>query len=106
DHDLKKNFIGSDALKKIAKAGIKRTLVGLDVQDKRIARQGMKVMHKGKAVGAIASGTKSPTLDKIIATAHVPVEVAKNAGTVDVELREGVLAAAKVVPTTFYTRKK
>src|SRR5688572_10915068 len=60
--DLTKDFVGAEALRKIAADGPKRKLVGLELEGKRIARQGTPVFgHDGARRGEVTSGTLSPT---------------------------------------------
>jgi len=50
------------ALREIQQAGPKRKLVGLELEGKRIARQGTLVKKDEATVGEVTSGTFSPTL--------------------------------------------
>ena len=52
--DLTKEFIGVGPLREIAKTGPKRKLVGLELEGRRIARQGTPIVLDGK------SSAKSP----------------------------------------------
>jgi aminomethyltransferase len=101
--DLSKDFIGAEALRKIKEAGPKRKLVGLELEGKRIGRQGMAVLFEGSAVGEVTSGTLSPTLGKSIAMAFVDVARAGEGTLLAVDLK-GSTAAAKVVKLPFYKR--
>src|SRR4051812_38299155 len=74
--DLTKDFIGVEPLRKIAESGPKRKLVGLELEGKRIARQGTPVLQNGTVVGEVTSGTLSPTLQKSIALAYVDANLA------------------------------
>src|SRR5205807_5600317 len=69
--DLKKDFIGAEPLRKIAEQGPKRKLVGLELEGRRIARQGTPVVLDGNTIGEVTSGTFGPTLQKSIAMAFV-----------------------------------
>lgn len=102
--DLTKNFIGAEALRKIAADGPKRRLVGLELEGKRIARQGAPVLADGKVVGEVTSGTLSPTLDKSIAMAYVDTNSAQVGAALGVDLKSAVISA-KVVPLPFYKRQ-
>ena len=64
-------FVGREALADIRERGAARKLVGLRVQSKRIARQGMTVLQNGAPVGEITSGIPSPTLGYPVAMALV-----------------------------------
>lgn len=101
--NLDKEFIGADALRKLKEEGLKRKLVGLELQGRRIARQGMVVTHNGQGVGQITSGTLSPTLDKSIAMAYVDVAASAEGAALAVDLKSES-APAKVVAMPFYKR--
>ena len=94
-------FIGQQALQAIAASGgPKRRLVGLTLDGRRSARQGMKVMQGATEVGAVTSGCLSPTLDRPIAMAIVDRAVAESKPALEVDLgRERV--AATVTPMPF-----
>ena len=101
--DLTKNFIGRDAIKAISEAGPKRKLVGLELDGRRIARQGTPLVRDGSVIGEVTSGTFSPTLQKSIATAFIdaPLSAIDTAFSVDFK---GTLTSAKVVNMPFYKR--
>lgn len=94
-------FIGQDALQTIAKAGPRRKLVGLVLEGKRAARQGMKVMHHGAEVGFITSGCWSPTLEKSIAMAYVDAALSAEGATFTIDT-EKLNAPATVCGLPFY----
>lgn len=66
--DLKKDFIGREAL---LKHKSQRRLVRLEMKDQGIPRQGCAILYEGKKVGNITSGTYSPSLGKGIAMGYV-----------------------------------
>jgi aminomethyltransferase len=102
----KPEFIGRDALEKERGEGLKKTLVGLEMVDRGIARDGYKVLDSsGKEIGYVTSGSPAPFLKKNIALAYVPPEQAALGNTVQVEVR-GQGVKAQVVPTPFYKRPK
>jgi aminomethyltransferase len=102
----KAEFIGRSALEKAKAAGIGRTLVGLEMTERGIARDGYKVLdNDGREIGYVTSGSPAPFLKKNIALAYVPVEVGAVGTTVKVEIR-GQHAGAVVVPTPFYRRPR
>ena len=101
---LDKDFIGRDAIAKIADAGPKRVRVGLQLAGKRIAREGMPVLSQGRVVGEVTSGTFSPTLQSSIAMAYVPPELSQVGTSFSVDLR-GKHETATVVRLPFYRRK-
>jgi aminomethyltransferase len=102
----KPEFIGREALEKAKAAGLKRTLVGLEMVDRGIARDGYKVQDaNGSEIGYVTSGSFAPFLKKNIALAYVPLESSSLGTEVKVEIR-GQGVKARVVPTPFYKRPK
>jgi aminomethyltransferase len=100
----KLDFIGRTALEKSRK--VTRTLVGLEMVERGIARDGYKVLDDGGAeIGYVTSGSPAPFLKKNIALAYVPLRNAEIGTKVKVEIRgQGVQAV--VVNTPFYRRPK
>jgi glycine cleavage system T protein (aminomethyltransferase) len=102
----KGSFIGREALEKAKAAGLSRTLVGIEMIDRGIARDGYRCLTKtGEAIGVVTSGSPSPTLGKNIALALVPPAIAAIGATLYVEIR-GQKCEARVVPTPFYKHPK
>jgi aminomethyltransferase len=102
----KGDFIGREALGKARTAGLRRTLVGLEMIDRGIARDGYRCLDQaGEGIGVVTSGSPSPTLGRNIALALLPPENAALGATIDVEIR-GQKARARVVPTPFYKRAR
>jgi aminomethyltransferase len=102
----KGEFIGKAALDRAKAAGLKKTLVGLEMVERGIARDGYKVLDDaGKEIGYVTSGSPAPFLKKNIALAYVPPEFAAVGTKVRVEIR-GQGVGAQVVPTPFYKRPK
>ena len=102
----KPQFIGRPALEKAKVAGLKRTLVGLEMTERGIARDGYKVLNEGGGeIGYVTSGSPAPFLKKNIALAYVPPQFAAIGSKLKVEIR-GQGVGAQVVPTPFYKRPK
>jgi aminomethyltransferase len=102
----KKEFIGRGALEKAKTEGVKRTLVGLEMTERGIARDEYKVLDSGgREIGYVTSGSPAPFLRKNIALAYVPPESAAVGTVAKVEIR-GQGVGAKIVPTPFYKRPK
>ena len=102
----KPDFIGRAALEKAKAAGLTKTLVGLEMIERGIARDDYKVLDDGgHDIGYVTSGSYAPFLKKNIALAYVPPEFAAVGSTVKVECR-GQGVKAQVVPTPFYKRPK
>ena len=100
-------FIGRDALAAVqANGGPKRKLVGLEMVERGIGRDGYFVSSSdGNTIGTITSGSPAPFLKTNIAMALVPVEMAESGADVFVECR-GNRVRAKQVPLPFYKREK
>ena len=102
----KGDFVGRSALERARAAGLKRTLAGLEMVERGIARDGYKVLDEGgREVGYVTSGSHAPFLKKNIAVAYVPPSLAEVGTQLRVEIR-GQGVGAKVVPTPFYRRPK
>ena len=102
----KGDFLGRAALEQAKAAGLTRTLVGLEMIDRGIARDGYCCCNKaGESIGVVTSGSPSPTLGKNIALAYVPPASAAVGTILYVEIR-GQKCRAQVVATPFYKRQK
>ena len=102
----KPEFIGRAALENSKAAGVHRVLVGLEMTERGIARDGYKVLDSaGKEIGYVTSGSPAPYLKKNIALAYVPKEFEATGTPLRVEIR-GQGVGAVVVPTPFYKRPK
>lgn len=100
----KGEFLGSAALARQKEDGPSRRLIGFEVTDRGIARQGHAVHHGDAEVGLVTSGTWSPTLEKAIGTAYVPAEAAEPGTELVIAVRKRRLAAV-IVDLPFYSRK-
>ncbi len=100
-------FVGLQALLEIQTAGgPKRKLVGLEMVDRGIGRDGYPVCTlDGQRIGEITSGSPSPFLKKNIAMAYVPTEQSTLDTELAVEIR-GQMVKARIVPLPFYKRAK
>jgi len=103
--DLSKDFIGCEALKKRKAEGINKRLIGFEMIGRGIARAGYPVFKDEKEAGQVTSGTFSPTLNKAIGMAFVPIELAREQTEIEIEIRGGKVMA-RVVNLPFYKRKK
>ncbi len=101
----KGEFLGREALVLQKQRGVERALVGFEMLDRLIARDGYRISIGGKPVGRVTSGSPAPYLKKNIGMAYVPVE-SKAPGT---EITIGIRAnqaLARIVPMPFYKRAK
>ena len=103
----KGEFIGRDALAAVqASGGPQRKIVGLEMVERGIARDGYPVLSlDGDRIGAITSGSPAPFLKTNIAMALLPAAAAAGGSDVLVEVR-GNRVRARQVPLPFYKRAK
>jgi aminomethyltransferase len=97
----KAEFIGRDALAAVKQQGPKRSLIGLKTAPGDIPRHGAAVIHGGRRVGAVTSGTHSFFLGHPIALALIEVPSFPVGERIAVEVR-GREAPAEVVKLPFY----
>jgi len=94
-----RDFIGRSALEKEKAAGVKEKIVGLILEEKGVLRGHQKVIADigdgQQGEGEITSGTFSPSLQKSIALARVPVATGE---TCKVDIRGKLLNASVVKP--------
>src|SRR5271154_5349792 len=98
-------FLGSDALAQQKQSGLPRKLIGFEMLDKRIGRDGYPVLIGGQEAGRVTSGCPAPFLKKNIGMAYVP----PNANTVGAEIEisiRGQAAPARIVALPFYKRQQ
>ena len=103
----KGSFIGRDALVAVEQAGgPKRKIVGLEMVERGIARDGYFVLSlDGERIGTITSGSPAPFLKTNIAMALVLAQVAESGSNLLVDVR-GNRVRAKQVPLPFYKRAR
>jgi glycine cleavage system T protein (aminomethyltransferase) len=101
----KDDFVGAAALRDQKANGVKQKIVGFEMLDRGIARQGYPASIDGRNVGVVTSGTQTPYLKKAIGMAYLPMEHAAVGTEFDVDIR-GRRARARVVPMPFYKRAR
>src|SRR5713226_2657411 len=102
----KGDFVGRAALEDARAAGLRRTLVGIEMVDRGIARDEYCCCDEaGEPIGVVTSGSPSPTMGKNIALAYVPPAFSAVGTPIYVEIRSQK-AKAQVVPTPFYKRAR
>ena len=108
DLNKKADFIGKKALAKIKKEGVKRKLVGVEIDGPQIhawATEFWDVTKDGKKVGHLTALTYSPRLEKNIAYAWVPIRLAKLGTRLTIATSAGARDAT-VVKKPFVDPKK
>jgi aminomethyltransferase len=100
--DKEQEFIGQEALIREKEEGLRKKLVGFEVEGRGIARHDHPVKVEDETVGRVTSGTLSPTLNKAIGLALVSPEVEDR---FEVVIRERPVDA-HTVQLPFYKREK
>lgn len=100
-------FVGRDALLAVQEhGGPRRRIVGLEMVERGIARDGYFVLSlDGEQIGQVTSGSPAPFLKSNIAMALVPADLAARGADVLVDVR-GNRVRARQVPLPFYKRRK
>jgi aminomethyltransferase len=101
----KGDFNGRDALARQKEEGVARKLVGFEVTERGIARDGQDVYVDGERAGHVTSGSPAPFLKKNIGMAYVPAEQATVGREIQIDVR-GRKVAARLVPVPFYKRSR
>jgi aminomethyltransferase len=101
----KGEFLGREALILQKEKGVERTLVGFEMQNRLIARDGCRVSIDAKQSGRVTSGSPAPFLKKNIGMAYVPPAARMPGTTITIEIR-GNQAPARIVSMPFYKRPK
>jgi aminomethyltransferase len=92
-----RSFVGRAALAAQRAAGLTHKLVGVVLEDRGVLRSHQRVLVEGVGEGELTSGTFSPTLQRSIGFARVPVATGER---VAIDIR-GKLLAARVVKYPF-----
>lgn len=95
------DFMGREALIAQREQGLTRQLVGFEMIERGIARQGYEISKDGSIVGEVTTGSPAPTLNKNLGLGYVPVALSAIGSEFDVIVR-GKPVRAKVVETPFY----
>ena len=101
----KGDFVGRSALEKVQQQGVARKLVGFEMRERGIGRDGYEVAIDGKPAGWVTSGGPSPTLNKNIGLCYLPEEKAVPGVNIQILIRNTPVEAV-TVPTPFYKRAR
>lgn len=99
--DLRRDFVGVAALRRLKDAPLARRLVGFELSERGIARADYEIVHEGRVVGRVTSGAPSPTLGKSIGLGYVPPALSAVGQTLGIRIR-GKDVAARVVTLPFF----
>ncbi|WP_034261975.1 glycine cleavage system aminomethyltransferase GcvT [Altibacter lentus] len=97
-----KDFVNSEALKKQKEEGVDMKLVGFQLNERGIPRQGYEIVSKdGSVIGTVTSGTMSPSLNQGIGLGYVPAELSTPGTEILIQIRKNTVPAT-VVKLPFY----
>ncbi len=93
------DYIGAEVIRQVQQTGPTRRLMGIILQERGVPREGYPVLIEGQQVGTLTSGVYSPTLEKGIGMAYLPIAYAKAGTPCAVEIR------GRAVPALVSTRR-
>ena len=97
-----KPFVNSEALEQQKLNGVSRKLVGFELKERGIPRQGYSILDSdGNTIGEVTSGTMSPSLSKGIGLGYVTIENSKADSKFLIQIRKKQIEAV-VVKLPFY----
>ena len=99
----KQEFIGKEALAKQKAEGVKRRIVGIELDGNAIPRHGYPVEVEGRQVGEITTGYRSISTGKSVAMAMIDKPYDKLGTKVEVRIRKKTFPAT-VVKKRFYDK--
>jgi aminomethyltransferase len=103
--DKSGDFVGRDALRKLAAEGTPRLLTTLRIEGEDVPEYGAPVFVDTDEIGIVRSPCKSPTFGEVIAMAAIDRGQAEPGRGVEVALGDGTVTA-KVAPFPLYDTEK
>lgn len=100
---FQKDFVGKNALLKIKEEGVIKRLIGIELLERNIAREGYMIFKDDKNVGYITTGYMIPGTTNVYANAYIDTNV-KLGDEVFVQIRNKMVKA-KVRNRKFYDKK-
>jgi len=101
----KGDFVGRAALAAERERGSARRLVGFEMLERGVPRQGYAILHAEEQVGWVTSGCFSPTLERDIGMGYVPAALAQEGAELQIDIR-GKPKRARVRKGRFVQRPK
>lgn len=100
-----KQFINSKNLKDQKEKGVEKKLVGFEMVDRGIPREGYAIISdKDEAIGEVTSGTQSPSLGKGIGLGYIVSSFAEVGQEIYISIRNRKLKA-QIVKLPFYKKQ-
>jgi len=81
------DYIGKEALNNIWDAGLKKKMVGFEMIDRGIPREGYEIQKNGKVIGHVTTGYMSPTVKKNIGNAIILAEETELGNEIEIMIR-------------------
>lgn len=102
--DVKKDFIGRDALVKLKETGTRESIVGFALSERALPLQGGSIFSENHEIGTVTSCALSPAMRGGIGLGYVQSRYAQPGQEVDIEAKDREFAA-KIVEVPFYRKK-
>ena len=99
----KPEFIGREALVEQKANGVRKKLVGIELQDKAIPRHGYTVLKDGQPIGEVTTGYHCLSVDKSVCMALIDTQYAALGTEVDIQIRKKTFPGT-VVKKRFYEK--
>ena len=97
-------FLGSEAVARARADGTAETLVAFRIEGQGIPRDGNPVIHGDEQVGAVTSGTFSPSLGIGIGMAYIRTELAQTGSGIEIDVR-GKRRQARIASRPLYSKR-
>jgi aminomethyltransferase len=89
-----KSFVGKELIEQKKKEGLQKRLVGFEMLEKGIPRQGYEIKDfSGMKIGEVTSGTQSPSLNKAIGLGYVREPLTGLGSKIYIKIRDKLLQA-------------
>ncbi|MFN2235470.1 MAG: glycine cleavage system aminomethyltransferase GcvT [Anaerolineales bacterium] len=98
---FEKDFIGRDVLLKQKLERPEKILVGFELIDRGVAREGYPVLFNDQQVGLVTTGMYSPTTSRYLGMAFVPREISSVGTEIEIKIRNKG-AKARIIKRPFY----
>jgi len=95
------DFLGKDALVKSLERGLSKRLVGFELVERGIPRQGYGIFKNGALLGNVTSGTLSPSLEKSIGLGYLSNKAGDD--RIQIQIRD-TFRDAVIVSVPFYNK--
>ncbi len=99
----KGDFIGKKLLVRSMEMGLQKKLIGFEMIERGIPRQGYGILRNDTVLGKVTSGTLSPSLQKPIGMGYIRTDIETESEEFEIEIR-GTCRKAKPVSVPFYKK--